>query len=67
MVGLILDALMNFQSQTKQPDPLQLTAYFLRPGLPGPFEIHVEAVKPGKQFSNFKARFIQKVSFLDFT
>jgi acyl-CoA thioesterase len=42
------------------PDPLTVTGHFLRPAVPGPVDIWVEAVKRGKNFSTGMARLVQE-------
>lgn len=42
------------------PDPLTVTAHYLRPSAPGPVRVHVEVIKVGRQFSTASARLLQK-------
>lgn len=41
------------------PDPLAVTAHFVRPALPGDADVHVELIKTGKTFSTATARVVQ--------
>jgi acyl-CoA thioesterase len=41
------------------PDPLTVTAHFLRPSAPGPVHIEVETIKSGRQYSTASARLLQ--------
>ncbi len=41
------------------PDPLTITAHYLRPSTPGPVDIEVEVLKQGRQFSTAAARLVQ--------
>lgn len=41
------------------PDPLSVTAHYLRPSAPGPVRIAVETIKVGRRYSTAMARMIQ--------
>jgi acyl-CoA thioesterase len=41
------------------PDPLAVSAYFLRPTIPGPAEVHVEPVRSGRRLAFGEARLLQ--------
>jgi acyl-CoA thioesterase len=41
------------------PDPLTVTAHYLRPSAPGPVHVHVETIKIGRQYSTAAARLLQ--------
>lgn len=41
------------------PDPLSVTAHYLRPSVPGPVRITVETIKVGRQYSTAVARMTQ--------
>jgi acyl-CoA thioesterase len=41
------------------PDPLTVTAHYLRPTAPGPARVHVETIKIGRQYSTASARLLQ--------
>jgi len=41
------------------PDPLTITAHYLRPSVPGPVTITVEIVKVGRQYTTATARMVQ--------
>jgi acyl-CoA thioesterase len=42
------------------PDPLVASAFFLRPGVPGPAEIHTEVVRTGRRVAAGEARLCQE-------
>jgi acyl-CoA thioesterase len=43
----------------ERPDPLTVTAHFLRPSSPGPLLIQTESIKRGRRFSTGSVRLIQ--------
>lgn len=63
LLSIVTEALIHHQAGTSQPDPIHLAAHFLRPSLfDQDYELHVNIVKRGSQFTNILAEFIQKVS-----
>jgi len=42
------------------PDPLTVTAHYLRPARPGPVTVYVEKIKAGRQYSSAMARVVQE-------
>ena len=42
-----------------KPDPLSLTAHYLRPASPGPGRVEVEIVRTGRRHTHLHARFVQ--------
>lgn len=64
VLGLMVEAVINFQSETPHKDPIHVTAHFLRQSAPEPFEIHIRVLKSGKIFTNIIAELIQKVHAL---
>ncbi|KAF7768067.1 hypothetical protein Agabi119p4_7310 [Agaricus bisporus var. burnettii] len=60
VLGLMVEAVINFQSETPHKDPIHVTAHFLRQSAPEPFEIHIRVLKSGKIFTNIIAELIQK-------
>jgi len=48
------------RAELAAPDPLTVTAHFLRPAAPGPVRITVETIKVGRQYSTASARLIQR-------
>jgi hypothetical protein len=64
ILGLMVDAVMNFQSTTPHKDPIHVTAHFLRQSAVEPFEIHLRVLRSGKIFTNIIAEFIQKVHLI---
>ncbi|MFG2795136.1 thioesterase family protein [Streptomyces pseudovenezuelae] len=47
------------QERSAHPDPLVASAFFLRPGSPGPAEIQVESAREGRRTSTREARMCQ--------
>src|SRR3954447_4118890 len=47
-----------FQASDK-PDPLSLTAHYLRPASPGPGRVEVEVVRTGRRHTHLHARLVQ--------
>jgi acyl-CoA thioesterase len=56
---LMCYALRALIDATPQPDPLTMTAHFLRPGAVGPITVHTEVVKAGKRNATAVARVVQ--------
>ena len=61
-MGLILEAVTKNQCGSPHPDPIHLTAHFIRPTSVGEFEVHIRVVKKGKGFVNLTANLVQRVS-----
>ncbi|KAI0786753.1 thioesterase-like superfamily-domain-containing protein [Abortiporus biennis] len=59
VLGLILEAVVQQQAGSSHPDPIHVTAHFLRSAAVAPFEVHIRILKPGKGFCNLTANFIQ--------
>ncbi len=58
--GYVLAVGMAALRQTlAAPDPLTVTAHYLRPALPGPVRIFVETIKQGRRYSTAAARLVQ--------
>lgn len=55
---------MQHQKETGHPDPIHVTAHFMRATVVGPFEVHVSVLKSGRGFTNLNVEFVQNVSFL---
>ena len=43
-----------------KPDPVSITAHYLRPSRPGPVSVHVETVKVGRRYATAMARMAQQ-------
>jgi acyl-CoA thioesterase len=56
LLGLCLNALNH---GLPHPDPVAVSAHFLRPAAPGPAEVEVERVRAGRRFSTGEARLRQ--------
>jgi len=58
--GYLLALVLSAVRQTlPAPDPLTVTAHYLRPTAPGPVQVHVETIKIGRQYSTASARLLQ--------
>jgi acyl-CoA thioesterase len=58
--GYVLAVALAAVRQTlPAPDPLTVTAHYLRPSAPGPVHVHVETIKIGRQYSTASARLLQ--------
>lgn len=60
----MLDAAIKHQAGTPHPDPIHLTAHFMKSATVGPFEVHIKTVKVGKGFKNLSVNFVQKVRLI---
>ena len=61
VLGLILESAIKKQSDTSHPDPIHVTAHFLRSATTSPFEVHIQILKPGRGFTNLTANLVQEV------
>ncbi|TFY55667.1 hypothetical protein EVG20_g9233 [Dentipellis fragilis] len=59
VLGLIVEACVQHQASTKLPDPLHVTAHYLKPTAIGPLEVHVRMLKSGQTLCNITAELIQ--------
>lgn len=58
--GYVLSVAMSaLRRELESPDPLSITAHYLRPSTPGPVRIDVETVKVGRRYSTAAARLRQ--------
>lgn len=57
----MLDAVIKHQSGTPHPDPIHLTAHFMKSASVGPFEVHIKTLKVGRGFKNMSVNFVQNV------
>lgn len=60
ILGLAIDAVMKYQTGTPHPDPIHVTAHFMRSAIVGPYEVHIRTLKVGKGFKNLSVVFVQK-------
>jgi len=61
-LGLLLEACTQYQSSTKHPDPVNVTAHYLEIVQVAAFQVRVRTLKTGRGFSNVLAEFLQEVS-----
>lgn len=59
-LSAILDAALQFQSETTHPDPYHVSSQFLHTVTPGVFQVRIRPIQTGKQFANLIAEFWQK-------
>lgn len=56
---LLAVAMAGLRQALPKPDPLTVTAHYLRPGVPGPVRVEVETIKNGRSFAAGMARLVQ--------
>lgn len=61
LLGIVIDAVTQFQSRSEHKDPLHATAHFLRPVSVGAVEIHVKCLRTGHWLTNLTAELVQGV------
>ncbi|KAJ7611748.1 thioesterase-like superfamily-domain-containing protein [Roridomyces roridus] len=59
ILALIIQACITHQSTTTLPSPLHVSAHYLQPTQPAPFEVHIRIIKPGRNFINIHAELMQ--------
>lgn len=59
-LGTVVEACIHGQTGTSHPDPIHITAHFLRATNIGEGEVRVRLVKQGKTFTNLQAELEQK-------
>ncbi|KAK7028141.1 hypothetical protein VNI00_014956 [Paramarasmius palmivorus] len=60
VLGLLIEACMKRQANSSHPDPVHITAHFLRTTAVGPFQVHIRQLKTGKGFTNLIADLLQE-------
>ena len=61
LLGIVIDAVSQFQSRSTHKDPLHVTAHFLRSVSVGVVEIHVRRLRTGQWLTNITAELVQGV------
>ena len=61
VLALLVDACVQYQSNTGHRDPLHVTAHFLRSTAVSPFEVEIRTLKTGRGFTNITAELVQRV------
>jgi acyl-CoA thioesterase len=56
---LLAACLQALRQMMPFPDPLVVSAFFLRPGTPGPAEVHTELARKGRRSATGQARLLQ--------
>ncbi|KAI0039735.1 hypothetical protein FA95DRAFT_1684150 [Auriscalpium vulgare] len=59
VLALIIRACIEHQVRSHTPDPIHVTAHYLRKASLGPLEVHIRAVRTGRTLSNLTADLIQ--------
>ncbi|KAG8933207.1 hypothetical protein FRC02_012281 [Tulasnella sp. 418] len=59
-LALVLNAAVNAQAKTEQPDPISISCHFLRALALSTAEIYVKTVRKGRQYTNLDITVIQK-------
>ncbi|CAL1706694.1 unnamed protein product [Somion occarium] len=59
VLSLILEAAVKHQSPKAHPDPIHVTAHFLRSAATSTFEVHIHILKAGRGFTNLTANLVQ--------
>ncbi|KAF8316384.1 hypothetical protein DL93DRAFT_2078128 [Clavulina sp. PMI_390] len=60
VLGVVVDAVIQHQSTTNQPDPIHLSAHYLQPSVPGPCEVQIRIQRIRRRYSNITADLYQK-------
>src|ERR1700712_2047352 len=61
VLSIMTDAVVQHQAGSKQPDPIHVSAHFLRPSSFGALEVRVSVIKNGTQNSNLHVELLQNV------
>ncbi|KAG6376919.1 thioesterase-like superfamily-domain-containing protein [Boletus reticuloceps] len=59
-LGVIVETCIQHQSGSSHPDPIHVSAHFLRATHPGPGQVQVKLLKSGKTFTNILAELVQQ-------
>ncbi|KAF8125696.1 thioesterase-like superfamily-domain-containing protein [Boletus edulis] len=59
-LGVIVETCIQYQSGSSHPDPIHVSAHFLRATHPGPGQVQVKLLKSGKTFTNILAELVQQ-------
>lgn len=62
VLGLVIESGIKHQEATPHPDPIHVTAHFLKSAMVGPYEVHLKDLKAGRDFKHISAAFVQNVS-----
>lgn len=62
VLGVIVDAVMQNQADSCQPDPIHVSAHYFEPSMPGTVEVRIKEQRAGRNYSNITADLYQKVS-----
>ena len=61
ILGIIIDAVLQNQANSSQPDPIHVSAHYLEPSSPGAVEVRIREQRVGRRSSNITADLYQKV------
>lgn len=62
VLGLVIESGIKHQEATPHPDPIHVTAHFLKSAMVGPYEVRLKDLKVGRDFKHISAAFVQNVS-----
>ncbi|KAG6876759.1 hypothetical protein C0993_000586, partial [Termitomyces sp. T159_Od127] len=60
ILALLVEACLQHQYRTRHPDPIHVTAHYLRSSQPSEFEIRVRTLRTGRGFTNLTAELYQQ-------
>ncbi|KAI0059620.1 hypothetical protein BV25DRAFT_1889604 [Artomyces pyxidatus] len=60
VLSLIIEACLHYQEGSSSPDPIHVTAHYLRATSVGPLEVRVRTIRTGKTLSNISAELVQE-------
>ena len=61
VLGLVIESAIKHQEASTHPDPIHVTAHFLKSAMVGPYEVHLRDLKVGRDFKHISAAFVQNV------
>lgn len=62
VLALIVEACIQRQSTSTHPDPIHVTAHYLRTTAIARFEVQIHTLRSGRGFTNITADLVQDVS-----
>lgn len=59
VLAQVVEAAVKHQDSTPHPDPIHVTAHFMRASVVGPFEVYIRDVKTGRDLKHLSATLVQ--------
>ncbi|GJE87432.1 thioesterase family protein [Phanerochaete sordida] len=59
VLAQVIEAAVKHQASTQHPDPIHVTAHFMRASVVGPFEVYIRDVKTGRDLKHLSATIVQ--------